>query len=91
MLNQKEIADNLKIHRKRLGLTQEQLGEKVGITAVHYGHIERCESGITLELLIRLAEVFKVGLNDLLGSNVPSCIRVDVDQRLVDLLESDSR
>ena len=63
-----ELGYNISFYRKRAGLTQEQLAEKVGISRAHLGAIEApniCRP-ISLELLFNIATVLEVDANKLL-------------------------
>lgn len=60
-MNSKEIfGHNLRHYRKLNNLTQEQLSEKLGITALHLGRIENGKSFVTADLLDSLCVIFDV-------------------------------
>ena len=54
--------------RKRLGLTQEQLAERVDISRQHLGAIEvpNIVRTVSLDLLFRIADVLEVDVRQLL-------------------------
>lgn len=52
--------------RKSKGLTQEQLGEALNCGWKHVSNMERATDGVSLVLLIRLAEVLEVSTDYLL-------------------------
>ena len=54
-------------HRKRLGLTQDQLAEKLGVTAQAVSKWENDQSCPDITMLPRLAEIFGVSVDTLLG------------------------
>lgn len=54
-------------HRKRLGLTQDALAEKLGITAQAISKWENDQSCPDIAMLPRLAEIFGVTADELLG------------------------
>lgn len=54
-------------HRKRLGLTQDQLAEKLGITAQAISKWENDLSCPDITTLPRLAEIFDISTDELLG------------------------
>lgn len=54
-------------HRKRLGLTQDALAEKLGITAQAVSKWENDQSCPDIAMLPRLAEIFGVTADELLG------------------------
>lgn len=57
-----EIGYNIAYYRKHMGLTQEQLAEKVNISRQHLGAIEAPNiiRPISLELLFNIASVLKI-------------------------------
>lgn len=52
--------------RKKLGLTQEQLAEKVGISRAYAGYIEQGRNTPSLEVLNKIASVIKTSISELL-------------------------
>lgn len=58
-------------HRKRLGLTQDQLAEKLGITAQAVSKWENDLSCPDISMLPRLAEIFGITTDELLGREAP--------------------
>ena len=63
---QKYIGRQLKTARLNKKLTQEQIAEAVGLSAKHYGCIERGEVSTTVAVLTRLQQVleFEVSIID---------------------------
>lgn len=59
-------------HRKRLGLTQDQLAEKCGVTAQAVSKWENDQSCPDINMLPRLAELFGTTTDALLGHS-PAC------------------
>ena len=57
----------LRALRKRIGLTQEELGEKIGQTARVIGSWERGESALPIDDAARIADVFDCSLDELAG------------------------
>ena len=57
-----EMGERLSKRRKQLGLTQEQLAERVGISRQHLGAIEapNLVRPISLELLFNIADVLDI-------------------------------
>ena len=49
------LAANVRYHRKRLGLSQEEFADKCGLHRTYIGGIERRERNITLTTLERIA------------------------------------
>lgn len=69
-MNEQELAAafglNLRLKRKKSGMTQLALAEKAGVTRVYVGLIERGETSITLEKVYRLADALECDVLDLL-------------------------
>jgi transcriptional regulator with XRE-family HTH domain len=53
---QKKFGEALRIERKRLKLSQEQLALEAGISMTYVGEIERGEKMASLEVVVRLAK-----------------------------------
>lgn len=60
------IGENIKNLRLRKGMTQEQLGDKIGVTLSMVCQIERGTKTLTVPLGKQIAEVFGCTLDDLL-------------------------
>lgn len=60
-----KMGERLLAYRKSLGLTQEQLAEKVFVTRQAVSKWERGESVPDIELIVALAELFGVTLDEL--------------------------
>lgn len=57
-----ELGYNIAYYRKHMGLTQEELAERVGISRQHLGAIEApklCRA-MSMELLFNLAQVLEI-------------------------------
>ncbi len=61
------LADNLQIHRKRMGLSQEELAERCQVSRQAIAKWENGGSVPTIEKLIFLADFYKVTLDELVG------------------------
>lgn len=59
------IAANIAAHRRRLGMTQLELAEKIDYSDKSVSKWERGEAAPDLHTLVRLAEIFGVTVNDL--------------------------
>lgn len=62
-----KLADNLQIHRKRMGLSQEALAESCQVTRQAIAKWESGESTPTIEKLIFLADFYSLTLDELVG------------------------
>jgi len=59
------LAANVRLFREKIGWTQEQAADAIGIATRHYQKIEAGDVNVTLETLCHLAEAFEVSLRDL--------------------------
>lgn len=94
------IGQRMKDKRKRLGLTQEQMAEKLNVSLKHYGGVERGIAGLSVENLIEVSEILGINLdylikgeenhNDLMPSRIKeiylNCPK-DKRQHIIELLE----
>ena len=81
------MGDRIKSARKKLGLTQEMLAEKVEVSAFYIGEVERGTKTPSLDLFIKLVEVLDVSADYLLRDRV-STGNVYGDKRLARKLEN---
>lgn len=61
----KKFGKRLKELRLEKGITQEQLAEKLGLSANYIGMIERAERSTSLSKLFTLAKVLEVKMSEL--------------------------
>lgn len=70
MYNEKEILKqfgrNVKAERVRLGYSQENLAEKMGVNREYISHIERGIQNMSLLKITALANYLETNLNNLL-------------------------
>ncbi len=55
--------------RKKIGLTQTELADKIGMAQSSYSHIEIGRSKPNLETLTKLADFYKVPIDAIVGRN----------------------
>lgn len=58
--------------RKEKGLTQKELAEKIGIASTLISDYERGKLRLYDELIIKMAEVFQISTDQVLGYNIPT-------------------
>jgi transcriptional regulator with XRE-family HTH domain len=63
MDNQKLIGERIKEARERARLTQEQLGSKVGFSAMGISHLEKGQRGVKIEHLDRIADALELDVS----------------------------
>lgn len=80
------IGKNIRKARKVAHLTQEQAAERVGLSALHYGRIERGQQQVSLKQLARIGTALGVPLEALLADcildqeNVALVLKAAADQ-----------
>ena len=60
------IGHKIRIFRKKNGLSQEELAEKVNISTTHMSHIETGGTKLSLPVLVDIANALNVRTDDLL-------------------------
>lgn len=63
----KKLSENLKTLRKDYGYTQKEIADKLGITYQSYQAYERGIAVPNLKNFIRLAEIYDVSMDFLIG------------------------
>jgi transcriptional regulator with XRE-family HTH domain len=64
--HRKVIGDAIRFRRKRAGLTQERLAEKVELNPKYLGEVERGEKIISIEALLRIAKAVRTPAHEFL-------------------------
>lgn len=54
------LSTNVKALRKERGWSQDELADRAGFHRTYVGTVERCEQGITIDSLEKLANAFGV-------------------------------
>lgn len=80
----KAMGRRIRAKRLEMGLTQEQLAEKVDISTSHVGEIERGTSICSLAVLVALANVLELNLDTL----VKGIDSKNVDTAFSEILDS---
>lgn len=62
-----KIAENIKFYRKSLGLTQEKLAELLNGKKSLISNYENNYSCPDITILIKLADIFEISLDELVG------------------------
>jgi transcriptional regulator with XRE-family HTH domain len=71
-----KVHEKIKVMRQYKRLTQETMAELLGYSVHGYAKLERGEVSLTIDKLERIADVFDISLQDLLGFNESSAIRI---------------
>jgi transcriptional regulator with XRE-family HTH domain len=67
------IGSNLKYLRKRIGITQKEIADKIGIAQQTYAGYENGKHEPSIELMIRLADVYEVSMDYITGRFWGTC------------------
>ncbi len=67
------MENNIQAYRKKLGLSQEELGERLFVSRQTVSQWETGQTQPTLDNLIRLREIFGVSIDELMGVAEPEC------------------
>lgn len=62
--DKKQIGEIIKFYRKKSGLTQYELAEKIGLSEKHVSKIERGQNIIKLDTFLKMAEILEFTLED---------------------------
>jgi len=62
LLSSLQLGQLLKSARKRMGLSQQDLGERVGLSQARISHMEREPQSISMDQLLSLLSVLKLEL-----------------------------
>ncbi|MBE6985334.1 MAG: helix-turn-helix transcriptional regulator [Ruminococcaceae bacterium] len=68
-MNNHTLGERIKCHRKRLNMTQEQLAERIGVSAQAVSKWEHNQSCPDITVLPELADLFGISIDELLGKN----------------------
>lgn len=69
-----EIANKLVKLRKQMGLSQEELAERIGVSRQAVSKWERSESSPDTDNLIALSKIYKISIDEMLDSNVDTTV-----------------
>ena len=86
MVDYLDFGTRVRICRRKMGLTQEELAEKVGISASFMGHIERGTRVASLDTLVALCNELHTSPQTLLQASLN-----DLDEHMPSELGPDER
>jgi transcriptional regulator with XRE-family HTH domain len=66
----KTIGSNVKTHRVKLGLSQEELADLAGVHRTYIGAVERAEKNISALSLAKISKALKIKPERLLSEKV---------------------
>lgn len=62
-----EIGTKIRKIRELKGFSQENVAEELGMSVTGYGKIERNEVSVNVDKLLKIAEVFQIGVEQIIG------------------------
>ncbi|MBI5018838.1 helix-turn-helix transcriptional regulator [Candidatus Gottesmanbacteria bacterium] len=62
----KQLGERIRKLRKKLGISQEELGFRAGVHRTYIGAIERAEQNVSIDTIHGIAKALKVSPKDLL-------------------------
>lgn len=66
---QRVVGRNVKLLRVKIGMSQEQFAQHLGVHRTYMGAVERGERNLTLQTLEKLADQLRVDPYDLLSAD----------------------
>lgn len=63
----KNIGEVISSLRKQIGITQEELGNKVGLSRVTIAKVENSQRALSLEEAVNISKVFSIDIDSLYG------------------------
>lgn len=91
MDNQRIIGEKIKDARLRSRMTQEQLGEKIGISAMGISHFEQGLRSVKLEYLEKIADALGLSLSYFVGQAPTTSFPNTFYGRINDGISEDSK
>ena len=70
VLNQKEIGRRVRLRREHLGLSREQLAEKIDVSNQFIADIEYGNRGMSLETLYKMSKILKTSADYFLAGKI---------------------
>lgn len=67
-----ELSQNIRFYRKSMNMTQEQLANMLNGKKSLVSNYENGYSVPDIEILIKLADIFEISLDELVGRNFPN-------------------
>lgn len=75
--------------RKKHNLSQSQLAQKIGISRTIVGNYERNSNSPSIEILLKMAKVFNVSVDFIIGESQLSSYDKEILKRIEDIEELD--
>ena len=86
-LDYKKLGKRIKEQRLKQHLTQEKLGEIVGVATSNISHIERAATQVSLSSLVKIANALDSSLDRLVCDSLYSIADLYIEQDISNLLQ----
>lgn len=86
-LDYKKLGKRIKEQRLKQHLTQEKLGEIVGVNTSNISHIERATTQVSLSSLVKIANALNTTLDQLTCDSLCSVANLYIEQDITNLLQ----
>lgn len=86
-LDYKKLGKRIKEQRLKQHLTQEKLGEIVGVNTSNVSHIERATTQVSLSSLVKIANALDTTLDRLVCDSLYSVADLYIEQDVSELLQ----
>lgn len=75
------VNEKIRLIRETKGLTQEQVAEKLGVSATAYGDFERGDNDPRLSKLKKIAEILEMPLSDLVDLSEKGTLNINFNKQ----------
>ena len=82
----KDIGARIKAARIKKELTQAELAEMLNVSSVHVSKIELGKTNFSVDILMRLTEIFQISADELLRTDIPG-INIYYSAEIIDILD----
>ena len=65
------LGKRFKRYRQKVGLTQKEAAERIGINSYQLGNYETNRSEPSIAILKGMSKIYKVSVDELIGNNIP--------------------
>lgn len=84
-INRRKIGERIGKQRRKLGLTQQDIYDKMEISQNHYSRIENGHVGISIEKLIQLSNILNISIDYILTGKTFGDKKSDFEEKYNDL------
>ena len=84
-MNSEDYGTHIKHIRQKMGLTQNQVAEALGVTPGYISNVENNRTAMSLRVLIYYAKLVGCSLDSLVGNLDPEYAETALDRKLYDV------